>query len=158
MASVGIEGSILGLRDLYRSRGIGGFTAYCMALFRVYGKDYVPPAAHIEVDGSTISAERLLTLIVTKQPFYGFGIKVVPHARFDDGKLHALCIPSGFPGALWGLASSLTVGNQTGQYETGETVHLSLDRPVALQTDGSRAWKTDRFTFTILPGALRIKH
>jgi diacylglycerol kinase family enzyme len=158
IASVGIEGHILSLRDQYRRCGIGGFAAYAMALLRAYIKDYMPAAAHIQVNDSTLVVKRLLTLMIMKQPFYGFGLNVAPHARFDDGKLHTVAVPSGSIGALWGLATSLTSGNRTGHHETGHSVCLSLDRPLGLQTDGNRAWESDRFVFSILPGSLKIKH
>jgi len=158
IVSVGIEGHIIRFRDKYRQRGAGGFAAYGMALFHTYFRYYMPPAAQVEVNSSVHAVRRLLTLMVMKQPYYGFGLKVAPNARFDDGKLHTLSIPSGFLGALWGMATSLTIGNRMGRYEAGQRVHVSLDRPLPLQTDGSWAWEADKYTFQVLPGSLEIKH
>jgi diacylglycerol kinase family enzyme len=94
---------------------------------------------------------------VAKQPYYGYGVKVVPGACFDDGQLHILKIRSRLLGCLWGLATSLTLGNRVGQQETGGSVKVALDRPVFSQMDGNIGWERDRFRFDILAGALKIK-
>lgn len=156
-ASAGFEGTLIRLRDQRLIQGESGLQAYVRALIEAYFKKYTRTLARMTVDGSTFEVSHLLSLMVVKQPYFGYGMKVVPGARFDDGKLHVLAVNSG----LWGLiiagATAFTIGNRIGRYRTGRRVSLELDRPQALQIDGSPAWTSRTFTFTLLPKALRIK-
>ncbi len=95
--------------------------------------------------------------MVVKQPYYGYGMKIVPRARFDDGKLHILCINSGLLFCAIGAATSFTFGNRVGQYYTGRQLTVELDRPLALQIDGNEVWEAEAFTFKVLPKSLKIK-
>ena len=94
MASVGVEGSVIRLRDQYVSQGGIGFKTYFRAVFNAYFKEYQRAGASITVDGKIYDVKNLLSLMVVKQPFYGFGMKVVPKARFNDRQLHILSINS----------------------------------------------------------------
>ena len=156
-SSVGIEGAIIRLRQHYLARGGTGFKAYFRAVLRSYFKNYQRASAKITVDGDTFEATNLLTLMVVKQPYYGFGMKVVPRARFDDRQLHILCVSSGLMKTVIGGAAAFIIGNRTGEYRTGRQLSVQLDRPLVLQTDGDEGWAADSFSFTILPKALKIK-
>ena len=157
MASTGIDATIIRRRDAYRTRGITGFNAYFRATFGAYFREYERVRAAVEVDGTTFEVGNLLSLMVVKQPFFGFGMKVVPKARFDGGQLHVLWINSGLlKFALGGLAA-FTMGNRVGFYRTCQRVEVKLERPLALQIDGDSAWEADAFSFTVLPRILRIK-
>jgi diacylglycerol kinase family enzyme len=158
MSSVGLEGTILGLRDQYLAKGATGFKVYLWAVLRAYFKEYKRCLAEITVDGLTFTMENLLTLMVFKQPYYGYGMRIVPHARFDDGLLHILSINSGLFGSVLGALSSFTVGNRVGQYRTGRKLAVKLERPAMLQVDGNMGWEADEFTFRVLPKALKIKY
>ncbi len=154
MASVGIEGTVL--RDYDRSAQ-KGYRAYLWAALKVFlSGRYRRPQARVVVDDIRFETVRLLTLMVVKQPYYGFGMKVLPQARFDDGRLHTLCITSGLPGCAFGVMSAFTVGNRIGRYCPGIEVSVELDRPIALQIDGNPAWKAREYSFTVMPGALKI--
>jgi diacylglycerol kinase family enzyme len=37
-------------------------------------------------------------------------------------------------------------------------VAIKLDAPLPLQIDGDTGWSADRFTFSVLPGAIRLKY
>ncbi|MFC1812496.1 diacylglycerol/lipid kinase family protein [Thermodesulfobacteriota bacterium] len=157
MASVGIEGSVLRLREQYVSQGGIGFKTYFKAVLNAYFKEYQRASASITVDGKTCDVKNLLSLMVVKQPFYGFGMKVVPKARFRDGRLHILSINSGlFKSAVGGI-TAFTIGNQIGRYRTGQRLSVSLDRPLILQIDGNDGWEADRFQFSVIPNGLKIK-
>jgi len=157
MASVGIEGSVIRLRDQYVSQGGIGFKTYFRAVLNAYFKEYQRAAASITVDGKIYDVKNLLSLMVVKQPFYGFGMKVVPKARFSDRQLHILSISSGlFKSAVGGI-TAFTIGNTIGRYRTGQRLSVSLDRPLILQIDGNEGWEADRFQFRVLPNGLKIK-
>ena len=101
--------------------------------------------------------KKLLSLMIMKQPYYGFGFKVVPEAKFDDGKLHMLCVKSGMINLIYGAVTAFTIGNRVGKYRIAKRVNLSLDRSRILQVDGSDAWDGESFQFKVLPKAFKIK-
>ena len=156
-SSVGIEGTIIRLRQHYRARGGTGFKTYLIAVLKSYLKNYERANSKITVDEDTFDVRNLLTLMVVKQPYYGFGMKVVPRARFDDRQLHILCVSSGLIKTVIGGTAAFIIGNRTGEYRTGQQLMVKLDRPLVLQTDGDEGWSADSFSFTILPKALKIK-
>jgi diacylglycerol kinase (ATP) len=94
--------------------------------------------------------------MIMKQPYYGYGLKVMPGARLDDRRLHVRVLHKGLISSLAGGAMSLTVGNRLGFYQTGERVSVALEKPLLMQTDGDVAWEAKEFHFKVLPGALRI--
>ena len=157
LLSVGIEGKIIQLRDEYLARGYTGFKTYLGAFFNAFFGTYKRATAEIIIDDTTIEVKNLLSLIVVKQPYYGFGMKVVPRARFDDRLLHVLSVNSRLFKCAIGVATSFSGGNRIGQYRTGHQLDVRLERPLSLQIDGKQAWEADAFTFTVLPKALKIK-
>ena len=155
--SVGIEGTIIRLRDQYRGQGGTGFKTYFRAVLNSYVKEYERTTARITIDDSTFEMDDLLSLMVVKQPYYGFGMRVVPQARFDDRKLHILCLNEGLFKTTIGGVSAFLIGNRVGQYCTGRQLALQLGRPLLMQNDGNEAWEADSFSFKVLPKALKIK-
>jgi diacylglycerol kinase family enzyme len=155
--SVGIEGTIIRLWQNYRARGGGGFKTYFTAFIDAYFRRYKRANAVIQLDGENFEIKHLLSLMIVKQPYYGFGMKVVPNARFDDRQLHSLCVNSGLFMTLLGSLAAFTVGNPIGRYRTGKALTVHLDRPLMLQADGNYGWEADSFSFKILPGALKLK-
>jgi len=157
MASIGIEGTLIRLRNQYLTQGATGFKPYLRATLNAYFREYKRAIATITVDGATFNTENLLSLMVVKQPYYGFGMNVVPEARFDDRKLHILCINSGLFKCAIGVATAFTIGNCIGKYCTGRKTSVQLEHPLILQIDGNYAWKSDVFSFTVMSNALKIK-
>jgi diacylglycerol kinase family enzyme len=157
MASIGIEGTLIRLRNQYLTQGATGFKTYLCAAFNAYFREYKRANATITVDDATFEAKNLLSLMVVKQPYYGFRMNVVPMARFDDRKLHILYISSGLFKCAIGGATAFTIGNRIGEYRTGQKLAVQLERPLILQIDGNNAWDADNFSFTVMPNALKIK-
>jgi diacylglycerol kinase (ATP) len=157
IASVGIEGKIIHLWQQARDRGSSGFKGYFLATLRSYFKEYKRANGMIDLDGKKFEAKNLLSLMIMKQPYFGFGMKVMPKARFEDGQLHIRCINSGLLKTSFGILTAFTLGNVIGQYLTGHELTLKLDRPLVLQCDGNEGWEADSFSFKILPKALKIK-
>ena len=158
MASLGVDGTAIGLYEKYRNMGYHGCSAHLLAVARAYFHAYRPTGAWIRVDDKTVRLEKLLSFMVVKQPFFGMGLKVVPHARWDDRRLHTMALSSGFFRTMAALLQGFTIGNQVGDYRAGKKAMIVLDRPLRLQIDGELGWESDRFIFTILPGILRIRH
>ena len=157
MASIGIEGAITKLRDRYLVQGETGLKTYLKAAFRASFSEYRRFKATITVDGKTSDVNNLLSLMVVKQPYYGYAMKVVPKARFNDRQLHLLYISSGLFMSLVGIGTAFTIGNRAGQYRKGRQVSVQLDHPVLLQIDGNPAWENDAFIFTVMARGLKLK-
>jgi len=159
MLSVGFDGTLTRLRNQYLDRGYQGFKSYLLAFFSAYFHDYKRVDCMIKIDDNrTFEVKKMFSLVVSKQPFYGYRMKVIPRAKFDDRQLHILVIDSGIINSLRGLLTAFTIGNRIGRYHTGCRLSLKSESPLALQIDGNAAWDADSFTFSVLPRALRIKY
>jgi diacylglycerol kinase family enzyme len=156
-ASLGIEGTALPIRSRLLAKGIRGFPAYLRALFAAYFKFYEPAVAELILDGAAYEIADLLTILIAKHPYYGYGMNVVPRACFDDARLHTMWIKRGLATSLLGFVTSFTVGNRVGRHMICEELVVKLKKPLLLQTDGNMAWVSDRFSFKVLPKALRMK-
>ena len=157
MISIGLDGTIIRIRGQYRAQGASGFKTYFRAVLNAYFKEYKRAVAKIVVDDTVFETKDLLSVMVVKQPYYGFGMKVVPKARFDDGQLHTLCVNAGLFKAVVGGLTAFAYGNKVGQYRACRRLTVSLNRPVAIQIDGNEGWESDGFHFTVLQGGLKIK-
>jgi len=155
-ASIGIEGIVLERRERYLARGLKGFTAYSRAFFQAYLR-HRPFSAEINVDERIFLAKNLLSVSIAKHPFYGYGLELVPPARFDDGKLHVFCATAGHCRTACTVLTAFTIGNRIGRFMEGRKVEIRIERPLALQVDGDLAWEADNFKFEVLPRALKIK-
>lgn len=156
-ASIGIDGEVVRLRDQYILRSGGGFNSYFKAVVNSYLKEYKRATAMIAIDDRFFQMRNLLSLMVVKQPYYGFGMKVVPRAQFGDRQLHMVCVNAGLCKFIIGGLSAFTIGNRIGQYYPGLQVNVSLDRPLLMQFNGNEGWRAEAFAFTVLPKALKIK-
>jgi diacylglycerol kinase (ATP) len=157
MVSIGLEGAVIKKRDEYKARGASGFKAYLMAFLAAYVKDFKGVKARITVNGQVLETGSLLSIMIMKQPFYGYGLKVMPGARLDDRKLHVRVLQTGLMSSFVGGVTSLTVGNRAGHYQTAEQVAVVLEKPLLMQTDGDVAWEAKEFRLKVLAGALRMK-
>jgi len=156
-ASLGIAGDIIRSREQYQDKGVTGLRAYLMAAIDAFFTKYRPASAEIVLDDTPLKVNDLLTLMVVKQPYYGFGMNVVPDARFDDGLLHVHYINSNLISTAFAALSAFTIGNRIGHYHTAEKVRFTANHPLPLQIDGNDAWDAETALFRILPKALKIK-
>lgn len=157
IASVGIEGTVLKLRNRYAARGVRGFPAYFKAFLKGYFTQYKQEGVEMEIDGVRHRMKDLLSLMIAKHPYYGYGMKLLPRARLDDGRLHVLYTTGSLPRLTCVVMLAFTVGNRFGRFFRGQELVVRAERPLALQTDGDLAWEADLFTFRVLPKALKIK-
>lgn len=157
MASVGLDATVLRLMRAGSAAGRRGFSDYAAASARAYFKEYRRCAVSFTVDETRNSAARLLNLAVVKQPYYGFGLNMVPRARFDDGKLHLLCLESGWLGTVAGVVAALSIGNRTGRFYSGVQASVEFETPQEFQSDGDWRGKAKGFRFEIAPRALNLR-
>ena len=158
MVSLGIDGTVIQIYEQYRRMGYRGLEAHLRAGLKAFFGEFQPTGGSISMDGRRWREEKLYSLAVVKQPFFGMGLKVAPKARWSDGRLHSVAMGSGWPGLLAGLITGFTVGNRAGQYRSGKHLAVQLDSPLILQVDGESGWTSDRFSFTVLPGAMQLKY
>lgn len=156
-ASIGLEAEVLRVRRNHPRLRRSGLASYLHAAMVAYFLTYRRLSGTLRVDGGEYRLDRLLTLLVVKHPFLGFGMKVVPGARIDDGRLHILVVNSGFWRSLFRGALSPLFPNPIGRYHTGSRARAFLDRPGSLQTDGEVCRQGQAFGFKVLKGELLIK-
>lgn len=156
MASVGLEGDILYRREALQNSGMHGPQAYAMATFGSFFADLERTHVTIDVDGRTYIVPDAVTTIVTKIPYYGYKMKVVPNAVFDDGRLHLLAVNSGWGEIVQNLANAFIDENKMGTYRTGQRIHLTMSQERHAQTDGNLYRRGTSFDFRVLPQALKM--
>ena len=97
-----------------------------------------------------------VTAIVTKIPYYGYKMKIVPNAVFDDGHLHLLAINSGWAEIVHCLASAFINENKVGTYKQAHEIHITMPHKRYAQIDGNLYRKGTSFQFKVLPQALKM--
>ena len=156
MASVGLEGDILNRRETLAAGGVRGPHAYAMATFGSFFADLERTDMTITIDDTTIIVPQAVTTIVTKIPYYGYKMRIVPNAVFDDGHLHLLSVNSGWGELMQTLASSFIDGNKLGMYKAGQDIEIRTRVERHAQTDGNLYRKGRSFRFRVLSQALKM--
>jgi diacylglycerol kinase (ATP) len=156
MTSIGIEGDIINRRELLRQSGIGGPQAYALATFGSFFADLERTDMSIQVDGQPLDVPGAVTAIVTKIPYYGYKMKVVPNATFDDGYLHLLAVNSSWGEIVQNLASAFLFENKLGIYRKAREIQITMQRDRYAQADGNVYRKGTSFHFRVLPRTLKM--
>ena len=156
MASIGLEADILHRRESLRESGITGPPAYAMATFGSFFTELERTDMTITLDDETLVVPNAVTAIITKIPFYGYKMKVVPNAVFDDGCLHLLAVNSGWAEIVGGMANAFLYENKLGVYRKAREIRITMERERYAQLDGSIYRKGTTFRFQVLPQALRM--
>ncbi len=156
MTSVGLEGDILNRRENLRDSGVRGPGAYAMAAVGSLLTDLERTDMTITVDGQTFALPDAVTAIVTKIPYYGYKMKIVPQASFDDGRLHLLAINAGVAEIMQNLANAFLDENKMGTYKSGTEIRIQTPQVRQAQTDGNLYRKGKDFTFKVLPKVLKM--
>jgi len=156
MTSVGLEADVIHRREALRDSGITGPHAYAMATFGSFFTDLERTDMTIRIDGEEFAVPNAVTTIVTKIPYYGYKMKVVPNAVFDDGQLHLLAINSGWAEIVGNVANAFLNENKMGIYKAGRDIRITTQRERSAQIDGNIYRKGTSFEFKVLPGALRM--
>jgi len=156
-AAVGIESAVLGVRNTYPKLKALGFCGYLSAALIAYFRVYKRFSGTLQVDGAESQLKGILSLAVVKHPFHGFGMKIVPKAKLDDGALHVLAVSSGFWKSVFRGCMAFFSSSPIGSYRSGKRVDVVLDRPHSLQADGEEWWEGQTFRFQVLPRAVMVK-
>jgi diacylglycerol kinase family enzyme len=127
-----------------------------MATFGSFFTELERTDMSILIDGEELAVPNAVTAIVTKIPYYGYKMKVVPNAVFDDGHLHLLAINSGWAEIVGGLAGAFLNENKMGIYRKAGEIRITTQRERFAQIDGNIYRKGTSFEFKVLPQALRM--
>ena len=157
MAGVGFDAHVVAELDRRRTGPIG-LASYAMpALSAMVGGAFRPVT--VEVDGRRVFGPQPGLVMVANVSQYGTGFPVVPHARSDDGKLDAVCLPCRHPGDLLKLFASAAAGwhvdapGVVSASGVDVTVTSSGERPVDVQIDGDPGGKLP-LRARVLPAAV----
>lgn len=156
MASVGLEADILHRRENLQANGLRGPRAYAMATFGSFLGDLERSDMTITVDDRTFTVPGAVTAIVTKIAYYGYNMKIVPDAVFDDRHLHLLALNSGLGELVQSLATAFMDGNKLGRHEKGREIQIRTPHERYAQTDGNLYRRGTTFDFRVLPKALKM--
>ncbi len=157
-ASIGIEGCILLERDRHLANELRGFLAYGLATVQVLFDGYVKADLRVAMENGEVTTCNSLTAVITKLPYYGYGFKVVPQAKFDDGYLHMLILNAGPIATLYALATALVAGgNRMGEYYKAKEINITTSTEQLLQRNGDpEKEKRKKFSFKVLPKDLKL--
>lgn len=117
-----------------------------------------PATYRITVDG-TLHERTGYTVIAANSGFYGFGRKVAPGARVDDGVLDVVVIKKAPKHLFFALMNELKTGAHVERPEVeilrGKEIRIEADRPLPYGADGE-VDATLPVTLRVRPAALHV--
>jgi diacylglycerol kinase (ATP) len=117
-----------------------------------------PPAYTIVADGQKITT-RAHTVVVANSGAYGRGLRIVPHAKLDDGMLDVLIVGVGPKRQIASFMAQAKRGTHVHRPEVriikAREISVETDRPVPVGIDGEDLGHTP-CTMRIRPAALRL--
>ncbi len=118
------------------------------------------PTFTVTVDGLQRRV-RADTVVIANSGAYGHGLRIVPVAALDDGRLDVMVVRAGMP--------KLSIGRFMAEAQKGTHIHrpevelstatavtIDTDRPVPLYADGDEVATPFPATVRLLPGALNL--
>lgn len=122
-------------------------------------RDVRPRDVAVEADGATVSSGRHLAVLVANGPTLGGGIRAVPGAEVDDGRLDLVAIRGGSTAAAVAILARLA----TGRLLQSHRVTRRRAARVEVRGEGAMRFNADgeplgagEATLRVLPGALRV--
>ncbi len=159
---LGIEANVLHERDKFK-RYIKGFVSYALAVPRPYLFEFEKGSATIGYDQTTQEIDSFLAIIIAKIPYFGYGLKIMPHADPEDGKLHLMSADPEFFEFLYAIYTSFRGGNKVGCRLSAEEFTISTEKERIWQLDGevqqdkdNNPRKDSTFKFQVLPKELKL--
>jgi diacylglycerol kinase family enzyme len=167
VATIGFETEVIMryeqlIRENIRPKGTREerYNAYAKAVLYALSAYKRPESATVKADDKEYLVKNPLTIIVSKLPYYGFGLKVMPNARISDGKLHSILFSSNTAGVAAAVAMSYSaIGNSLGKYVASKTISVKTSSDVYFQADGTLiGGKRSSFEFKVLPGEIKLRY
>lgn len=152
-ASIGIDA--LTVRKYNEARLGHGLGRYALA-FAAALAEHDPADMEIRAGGAVRRVPRALATIVSKHPFYGYGLRV-NRGAITDPCLHVRAYNRSRLASLKALAAAaLRVAPTTGVFHRGTAFTIVCDRDQALQLDGEWGGTGREFQFELLPEGVRL--
>ncbi|MGI5479173.1 diacylglycerol/lipid kinase family protein [Streptomyces lavendofoliae] len=140
-----------------RSRLLRGSASYYMGGARAVA-GWRPATYRVTVDG-TVHERRGYTVVAANSGFYGFGRRVAPDARVDDGLLDVVVIRHAPKRLFFTMMNELRTGAHLRRPQVevlrGEEIRIEADRDLPYGADGE-VDATLPVTVRVCPGALRV--
>ena len=109
------------------------------------------------LNGRKIHCKNAASIVFAKQPFYGYGMRILPEASFKDGLIHIGVFPSGLLKLLLMIVLSFSAGNLMGQHYTcKDEASLRLEKRQAVQVDGDVALSCKKLHLRLVKEALQV--
>ncbi|WP_019630333.1 diacylglycerol/lipid kinase family protein [Actinomadura atramentaria] len=117
------------------------------------------PTVALDADG-TRRTVRATSVVIANSGSYGHGLRIVPPARLDDGRLDVMVVEEGIPKReIVAFTNEAREGRHIERPQvrlsTATTLTVSADRPIPLCADGDEIG-TLPATVRVLPGALPL--
>ncbi|WP_042364757.1 diacylglycerol/lipid kinase family protein [Streptacidiphilus neutrinimicus] len=117
-----------------------------------------PAGYRLDLDGERTEV-RAHTVVVANSGAYGHGLRIVPPAEPDDGKLDVMVVGDGPRRQVVSFMGQAKKGTHIERPEvmlmTGTSITVDADRPVPVCADGDEV-TTLPARITLLPGALKL--
>ncbi len=155
-SAVGIEGYVLEERERLKQNGINGLAGYILAAIKEISRLFEGTDTITCADGNISEFKNMITVLVSKHPYYGMGLKVNPKAKLTDGKLHLTFIRQSFPEIAYAILTSFFTGNRAGEYIECNRARITTNRDLPLHIDGNVLYKGKEFEFQVLPKAVKM--
>ena len=158
MTGVGIDADVIQRSQALRESGMNSLNSYVVgSLMSVFG-GFRRPTISLEIDDKAGAISDLATLMVTKHPFIGYGLKANPSANLTSGYLHAIAMTSGVPGIAWSLGTAKFGGNRVGTHYLAERINVTCSDPLPIHVEGSFFTSSPEVSFLIQPESVRVRY
>jgi diacylglycerol kinase (ATP) len=158
IASFGIGGKIDDKVNK-TTKAFGGFASFAWSsITSIF--TYENQVIHLKIDGEDLGKQRLFNTVIANGRFFGGGMMVAPDASMDDGLFDIIVL--GDLNRFEVLTQMIKiyngghVGHPKVKYVNGKVLEATSDETVLLDVDGEQPGSLPA-TFTIVPGAVRLK-
>jgi len=142
-----------------------GFVAYLFAALYMGLNGYKPIQAKVTVDGMPYTHDRVLSMVFSTHPFYGYGLNVNRHANLQDERVHVSTtydpeskIGRVSKGVLCAAQGFFFGGNRLCSTQAGQEMTVQTAEPVPIQLGGDYHATEREFSFRVEPGAVAVRY
>ena len=172
MCGIGIDADVIKRSIEYREeKKKGSLEAYIRgSIDAIFGKydslklndRYIRDTVTVDIDGKIEMFPNMITYVITKHPYFGYGLKVNPTATLDSGFLHGIAVTGGIPTIAKALLTSANKGtifggNMAGKVHCADEIKLHTTRNLPIQVDGNLFTEGKEFNFKVLKGDVKVR-
>ena len=151
MAGIGMDAEAIRLNQIARKGGPNSLKGYGRSFLK--SLTTCPPTdLEITSGGQTYHSSGNLSAIVTKHPFFGYGLRVSNKVNLTEPNLSLRLVGGSRLGALGQLAASAVCKHPVcASIKTGQGFRIKTDRERWLQCDGDLIESGRDFSFEVSP-------